>query len=153
MNYYALDEALAYLDGKISESFSVNYNKIKQVEYEEASEEVFKACIDKFKKRIANITNDIADQIYDKIEDYLDEDDPLYKQYNSVSKIKSKLKVELVQFRKAYRDPYEGEFIIYLYLGSEVFGDQTIVSYVNICKDGQQTIFHKDYEVDVQIED
>ena len=87
MNYYALDEALAYLNGKISESFSVNYNKIKQVEYEEASEEVFKECIDKFKKRIANITNDIADQIYDKIEDYLDYSLSGYKRYTPISRI------------------------------------------------------------------
>ena len=149
MNYAALDEALAYLDGKISESFSVNYSKIK---YEEADKELFNRCVDKFKKRIAAIVNDISDQLCDMIKDRIGDDEPDFKQYNSVSKIKSKLKVDLVQFEGRYRDPYDGEFAIYLDIGSDIFGDHFIIAYVNICKDGQQTIFHKDYEVDVQIE-
>ena len=148
MNYKALDEALEYIES-ISESMSVNYSKIK---YEAEDKEAFDKCVDKFKKRFSNIVNDIADQLCDIIQDRIDEDEPDFKQYNSVSKVKSKLKVELAQFEKKYRDPYEGEFIIYLNIGSDMFGDHYIVAYVDICKDGQENIFHKDYDVDIQIE-
>ncbi len=148
MNYEALDEALNYIEA-VNEAISINYSKI---EYEQEDKELFDRCVAKFKKRLSSITNDIADQIYDIIDSDVDDEDPDKKQYNSVSKIKSKLKVDLVKFNRYSRDPYEGEFEIYLNIGSNILGDHFIIAYVNICQDGKENIFHKDYDVDAQIE-
>jgi hypothetical protein len=143
---HALDEALEYLN----EGCIINYNKI---EYEEEDKELFDICVAKFKKRLTNITNDIANQLYNIIDSDVDDDDPDKKQYNSVSKIKSKLKVDdLVKFNSYNRDPYEGEFEIYLNIGSNILGDNFIIAYVDICKDGKENIFHKDYSVNVEVE-
>ena len=137
-------------EASVNEAISINYNKI---EYEQEDKELFDRCVAKFKKRLSSIANDIADQLYDMIDSDVDDDDPDKKQYNSVSKIKSKLKVDnLIKFNRYSRDPYEGEFEIYLNIGSNILGDHFVIAYVNICQDGKENIFHKDYDVDVELE-
>ena len=133
----------------IHESLTVNYDKIK---YDSSEKEIFDKCVSKFKKRTANIINDIIDQLFSKIQDYLDEDDSEFVKYNSKAKVKSKAKVDTVQFEKSSGDTYDGVFNIFLDIGSDMFGDQYIIAYVSICKDGKETIFHKDYGVNVEVE-
>ena len=146
-----LDKFKKYKNDLVSmtESLTINYSKIK---YKEQDKEIFDKCVAKLKKRINNIQGDIIDQVFSMIKDNLDEDDPEFKQYNSNTKIKSKIKVESIQFERTYDDTYEGEFSVFLDLGSDIFGDHYIIAYISICKDGKETIFHTDYKVNVELE-